>query len=51
VRQGHAAENLARMRRLALGLFKRETTFKAGLKRKRLRCAMDHDYLLKLMGP
>jgi len=51
VRQGHAAENLARMRRLALGLLKRETTFKAGLKRKRQRCAMDHDYLLKLMGP
>jgi predicted transposase YbfD/YdcC len=51
VRQGHAAENLARFRRLALGLLKRETSFKAGLKRKRLRCAMDHDYLLAVLGP
>jgi len=49
VRQGHAAEHLARFRRLALGLLKRETTFKAGLKRKRLRCALDHDYLLKVL--
>lgn len=50
VRQGHAAENLARFRRLALGLLKREVTFKAGLKRKRLRCALDHDYLLAVIG-
>jgi len=50
VRQGHAAEHLARFRRLALGLLKRETTFKAGLKRKRLRCAQDHGYLLKVLA-
>ncbi len=51
VRQGHAAENLVRIRRLALGLPKREDRFTAGLKRKRLRCAMDHNYLLKVLGP
>lgn len=50
VRQGHAAEHLARFRRMALGLLKREPTFKAGLKRKRLRCALDHDYLLKVLA-
>jgi len=50
VRQGHAAEHLARIRRLVLGLLKRETTFKAGLKRKRMRCALDHDYLLKVLA-
>jgi hypothetical protein len=33
-----------------LGLLKREITFKAGLKRKRLRCALDHDYLLKVLA-
>jgi hypothetical protein len=40
-RKGHAPENLAAIRRAALGLLKNETTFHAGLKRKRRRCAMD----------
>lgn len=50
VRMGHAAEHLSRIRRIALALLKRETTFKAGIKRKRLRCALDHDYLLKAIN-
>jgi predicted transposase YbfD/YdcC len=49
VRTGYAAEHLARIRRLALGLLQREKSFKAGLKRKRLRCALEHDYLLKVL--
>ena len=49
VRHGNAAENLGRMRRQALVLLKREPTFKAGLKPKRLRCAMDADYLIAVL--
>jgi len=50
VRVGHSAEHLARFRRLALSLLKQENTFKAGLKRKRLRCALDHNYLLRVLA-
>lgn len=50
VRQGHGAEHLARLRRLAVGLLKREETFKAGLKRKRLRCALDPNYLNRVLA-
>lgn len=49
VRQGHAAENLARLRRLAVSSLHRRSTFKASLKRKRLRSALDHDYLLAIL--
>jgi len=48
-RKGHAPENLAVLRRVVLGLLKNETTFQAGLKRKRRRCAMDHDYLYQVL--
>lgn len=49
VRKGHAAENLSRIRRIALNLLRRETTRKRGIKGKRLNAAWDHDYLLKLL--
>lgn len=49
VRRGHAAENLSRIRRIALNLLRRETTRKRGIKGKRLNAAWDHDYLLKLL--
>lgn len=49
VRKGHAAENLSRIRRIALNLLRRETTRKRGIKGKRLIAAWDHDYLLKLL--
>ena len=39
VRQGHGADNLARHRRVAVSLLHRESTFKASLKRDRLRSA------------
>ncbi len=50
VRQGHAAENLARLRRLALNLLKQETTCKRSLPRKRLKAAWSQNYLLKILA-
>lgn len=49
VRVGHAAENLAVVRRIALNLLKRETTAKLGIKTKRRRCGWDDTYLLKVL--
>ncbi len=49
IRQGHAAENFARLSRIALNLLKAETTNRCGIKTKRLCCGWDHDYLLKVL--
>src|SRR4051812_12415061 len=49
-RAGHAAENLATLRRLALNLLKREKTKKRGIKGKQRNASWDHDYLLRLLG-
>jgi len=49
VRSGHAAENLALLRRLALTLLKRESTAKAGINGKRLMCGWDTAYLAKVL--
>ena len=49
-RTGHAAENLATLRRLVLNLLKREKTKKRGLKGKQLNAGWDHDYLLRLLA-
>jgi predicted transposase YbfD/YdcC len=46
----HGAANLAAVRRLALSLLRQETTNKRGLKNKRLACALDPDYLLKVLA-
>jgi len=48
-RTGHAAENLATLRRLALNLLNRETTKKRGIKGKQLNAAWNHAYLLRLL--
>jgi len=49
IRNGYAAENFSRLRRIALNLLKHETTEKVGIKAKRLRAGWDEDYLLKVL--
>lgn len=49
-RRGHSAQNLARRRRIALNLLRRDRSKKRGVKGKRLNAAWDHDYLLKLLS-
>jgi hypothetical protein len=49
IRQGHAAENFARLGRVALNLLKAEAQEKAGIKTQRLTCGWDHDNLLKVL--
>ncbi len=48
-RMGNAAENLSRVRRLALTLLKQETTAKVGIKAKRLMAGWDENYLLRVL--
>lgn len=50
VRTGHAAANLATLRRLALNLLKRDRTKKRGIKGKQLNASWDHAYLLSLLA-
>ncbi len=49
-RAGHAAENLATLRRLALNLLKRDQTKKRGIKGKQLNASWDHACLLRLLS-
>ena len=50
-RSGHAPENLATLRRLALNLLKSEKPQgKLSLRGKRLMAAWNHAYLLKVLG-
>jgi predicted transposase YbfD/YdcC len=44
IRSGHAAENIAIIRRFAVNLPKQDTTIKLNIKNKRLRMAYDADY-------
>lgn len=46
----HGAANLAAVRRLALSLLRQEKTNKRGVKNKRLQCALDPGYLLKVLA-
>jgi predicted transposase YbfD/YdcC len=49
VRKGHAQENLAIIRKIALNLLRKEKSKKCGAKGKRMICALDHAYLLKVI--
>jgi predicted transposase YbfD/YdcC len=49
VRTGHAPENLALIRRLALSLLSQDKSLKRGIKTKRLKAALDDRYLLKIL--
>jgi predicted transposase YbfD/YdcC len=49
IRQGHGAENFARLNRIALNLLKAQTKHKVGIKTKRLCCGWSHDYLFRVL--
>ncbi len=49
IRHGHAAENFAVLRHIALSLLKQDTSVKAGIQAKRFKAALDPDYLLKIL--
>jgi hypothetical protein len=49
-RAGHSAQNFSLLNRIALNLRKQETTFRRGIRSKRLKAARNHQYLLKLLG-
>jgi predicted transposase YbfD/YdcC len=50
VREGHGAENLSTLRRIALNLLKQDTSKKVGVKNKRLAAGWDEGYMLHLLG-
>ena len=49
VRAGHAAENLAILRKMTLNILKRDTQKKRGIKGKQKNASWDHNYLLSLL--
>ena len=49
IRDGHAPQNMAIVRRLALNLLKQEGTSSVGIKNRRLRAGWDEAYLLKVL--
>lgn len=50
IRKGYGAENMSRLRRIALNLLKQETTLKKGIALKRLTAGWNNSYLEKILG-
>lgn len=50
IRKDHGAENFSRLCRISLNLLKNEKTLKVGIAGKRLACAWDDQYLLKVVA-
>lgn len=50
VRTGHAPENLALIRKMALNLLRQNKTKKCGAKTKRMLCAIDTNFLLEILN-
>lgn len=51
LRQGRAAENMSRVKRVAINLLRQDKSSKLSIPRKRLRAALDPEYTLKLLNP
>lgn len=51
VRAGRAAENFSPLRRIVNNLLQHERSIKRGVKVKRLKAALDENYLLKVLRP
>lgn len=50
IREGHAAENLAVLRHIALNLLKQDSSVKLGIKSKRKLAGWDNNYLFRLIA-
>jgi len=50
VRTGHAPENLALIRKMALNLLRQNKTKKCGAKTKRMLCAIDTNFLMEILN-
>jgi predicted transposase YbfD/YdcC len=48
-RIGHSAENLSRIRRLALNLLRQDKSVKVGAKAKRFKASLEDEYLLRIL--
>jgi predicted transposase YbfD/YdcC len=49
VRKDHGTQNLAVLRRIALGLLRRDKSVKVGVKNKRLKAGRNREYLIKVL--
>ena len=49
IRKGYGAENFAVLRHIALNLLRRETSAKRSIKGKRMKAALDEEYLFKVL--